>query len=108
METGATETQGIDTESEPPSKRFWYLSSIIDEKLEWLSQSTSPAATPEQEEIERYMDSIIQMREEVDPASLWVENENLYLTLAPIACDLLTKALHRVLLWKGHFQLQAK
>ena len=44
----------------------------------------------ENEEIMRYLESSLNVDEEVDPMEFWIENEKIHPSLCPLACDLLT------------------
>ena len=90
-----TSDSETETEAEPPekkSKTFHYLSSIIKEKWKQhqRGQESSPISSIENEEIVRYLESSLHVDEEVDPVEFWIENEKIYPSLCPLACDLLT------------------
>ena len=74
---------------EPPTKRFRHLNRILDEKLKegMKKKSVNP---PGHAEIERYFDTVENLREVVDPITYWKNQSQDYPLLSTIAIDVLT------------------
>ena len=79
-------------ESEPPFKRFRYLPSILSEKRKEQahSRASSPLMTLQQEELDKYLSTTVEVNERLDPIQFWISNKQTYPHIAPLACDLLT------------------
>ena len=70
------------TSDEPPCKRFRLLSQFLTEKQEEEAPNTN-------DDIQEYFDSKRQLPEKADPLNFWIENEQIYPRLAPLAQDIL-------------------
>ena len=72
--------------------RFRYLPSILSEqrKEQAHSRSTSPLMTLQQEELDNYLSTTVQVDERLDPVQFGISSEQTYPHIAPLACDLLT------------------
>ena len=90
--TSDVEGEEENPESEPPFKRFRYLPSILSEKRKEQahSRSTSLLMTLQQEELDKYLSTTVQVDERLDPIQFWISSEQTYPHIAPLACDLLT------------------
>ena len=79
-------------EVEPCFKKFKYLSSVVSEKLkaQATSRASTPNHTPQQERLETYLsDQSSVLDEKIDTIHFWVQNQEKYPDLAPVAFDLL-------------------
>ena len=78
-------------EAEPRFKKFKYLSSVVSDKLK--QQATSRASTPrhsiQEEQLDAYIGDHMVFDEKLDAIDFWIQNQDKYPDLAPIALDLL-------------------
>ena len=78
-------------EAEPRFKKFKYLSSVVSDKLK--QQATSRASTPrcsiQEEQLDAYIGDHMVFGEKLDAIDFWIQNQDKYPDLAPIALDLL-------------------
>ena len=71
-------------ESEPPLKRFHFLSEILEEKQKESEHRKTPAG---EEELSRYLSTTHLVTERVDPVMFWIEHEHIYPSLSATAID---------------------
>ena len=46
--------------------------------------------TLQQEELDKYLSTTVEVNERLDPIQSWISNEQTYPLIAPLACDLLS------------------
>ncbi len=77
-------------EAEPCFKRFKYLSSMVSDKLKEQGASrASPHYSPQEEQLESYLRDNTMIDEKVDAIDYWLQNNEKYPDIAPIALDIL-------------------
>ena len=79
-------------EDEPCFKRFKHLSTVVSEKLKEhvISRLSTPDDSPQHQQIEKYLNETIPLREDADVLDFWIQHEQIYPDVSDVAFNILT------------------